>query len=80
MPVVRVDVEYLQGVEDPEALTILKNLNVLGYKNVKSVRTVKSYEFSMDGTETDSLRAADEIASKILTNPVIQKYTIRVQK
>ena len=78
MPVVRVKVEYLPGVEDPEALTILKNLNILGYESIKSVRTTKSYEFNIDSDVNRSNKMAEEIAGSILTNPVIHKYSIRV--
>ncbi|MCL4341471.1 MAG: phosphoribosylformylglycinamidine synthase subunit PurS [Candidatus Thermoplasmatota archaeon] len=80
MPVIRVDVEYLPGVEDPEAITILKNLNILGYKSIRETRTAKSYEFSVEGEVDKAMGVVDEIASRILTNPVIQKYSLRVVK
>ena len=80
MPVVVIKVEYLPGVEDPEALTILKNLNILGYGGVKSVQTSKSYELNIEGSEAEAKKIAEDVAEKILTNPVIQKYSIRILK
>ncbi len=78
MPVIRVDVEYLPGVEDPEAITILKNLKILGYDTITETRTAKSYEFRIEGKLEEARSTVDEIASKILTNPVIQKYSLQV--
>lgn len=75
-----IKVEYLPGVEDPEALTILKNLNILGYGSVKSVETSKSYELNIDGSASEARKIAEDVAEKILTNPVIQKCSIRVLK
>ncbi|MEM0157021.1 MAG: phosphoribosylformylglycinamidine synthase subunit PurS [Thermoplasmataceae archaeon] len=80
MPVVVIKVEYLPGVEDPEALTILKNLNILGYGSVRTVQTSKSYELDIEGSAAEVRKTAEDIAGRILTNPVIQKYSIRILK
>ncbi len=80
MPVVVIKVEYLPGVEDPEALTILKNLNILGYGSVKTVQTSKSFELDIEGSAAEARKTAEDIAERILTNPVIQQYSIRILK
>ncbi|MCY0851777.1 phosphoribosylformylglycinamidine synthase subunit PurS [Thermoplasma acidophilum] len=67
----RVEIRYKEGVEDPEAVTILKNFNILGYKGIRDVRTSKVYYIDADDRDEVS-----EITSKILANPVIHTYTI----
>ncbi len=67
----RIEIRYKEGVEDPEAVTILKNFNILGYKGIKDVKTSKVYYIDADDRDEVS-----EITSKILANPVIQTYTI----
>jgi phosphoribosylformylglycinamidine synthase PurS subunit len=73
---VRIEIRYLPGVEDPEALTIRKNLSTLGYESVKSVSTVKIFELEISGGKSDSLAMAKELAEKLLINPVIHQYKI----
>ncbi|MCW6169103.1 MAG: phosphoribosylformylglycinamidine synthase subunit PurS [Thermoplasmatales archaeon] len=73
---ISVSVKYLSGVEDPEALTIKKNLDILGFKGIEKLAISKTYEFELeDGTE-DKRKMIEEIASRILTNPIIQSYTL----
>lgn len=77
MPVISVEIKFLPGVEDPEALTIQKNLKLLGYSGIKSVRTSKTYQFDIDVGDADPRETVKEISEKLLANPVIQSYTIR---
>lgn len=74
---IRVEIEFLPGVEDPEALTIHKNLRLLGYDSIKSVRTSKTYEFEIDDTTEKPEVIVKEIAERLLANPVIQSFKIR---
>ncbi|MEM0158683.1 MAG: phosphoribosylformylglycinamidine synthase subunit PurS [Thermoplasmataceae archaeon] len=76
MPVVRVTVRYHDGVEDPEALTILKNLSDLGYSDIENVRILKVYELKINGTKQKAKKVAKEISETILTNSVIQEYIL----
>jgi phosphoribosylformylglycinamidine synthase len=76
MPKVRVEIEYLEGVEDPESETILRNLKLIGFGNLSSVRISKSFEFNIRGNRDDALHSVKEIADKLLYNPVIQKFEI----
>lgn len=74
---ISVEIKFLPGVEDPEALTIQKNLRLLGYGSVKSVRTSKTYEFDIDDSEQNPGGVVKEIAEKLLANPVIQSFKIK---
>lgn len=73
---VRIEIRYLKGVEDPEALTIRKNLNILGFQSVKSISTVRSYEIEMAPDVKDPVEQARKMAEKLLVNPVIHEYTV----
>lgn len=74
---ISVEIKYHPGVEDPEALTIQKNLKLLGYEGVRSVRTSKTYEFEFDESNADPEKTVKEISERLLANPVIQSFTIK---
>ncbi|PYB68096.1 phosphoribosylformylglycinamidine synthase, purS protein [Thermoplasma sp. Kam2015] len=69
----RVEIRYKEGVEDPEAVTILKNFNILGYKGIKDIKTSKVYY--IEATDESEVY---EVTKKILANPVIHTYSIGV--
>ncbi|KJE48740.1 MULTISPECIES: phosphoribosylformylglycinamidine synthase subunit PurS [Acidiplasma] len=73
---IRVEIKYLPNVEDPEALSIKRNLSMLGYSGIDDVKTYKIYEFTTSINEEDSMRQIQDISENILTNPVIQEYKI----
>jgi phosphoribosylformylglycinamidine synthase len=77
MPKILVRIEYLDGVEDPESETVLKNLRSIGFDSVASVRISRSFEFSLTGNEKEAMKSVKEISDKLLYNPVIQKFTIQ---
>lgn len=77
MPRILVRIEYLDGVEDPESETILKNLKIIGFEGVEKVKISKSFEFFISGNEQNAVQSVREIADKLLYNPVIQKFTIQ---
>ncbi len=76
MAIVRVEVTYKRGVEDPEAITVEKNLRILGYDSIKKVNISKIYEINLGDTKRDAEDLVMEISEKILSNPVIQSYRI----
>ncbi|GGM74443.1 hypothetical protein GCM10007108_10450 [Thermogymnomonas acidicola] len=71
-----VEISLREGVEDPEAITVAKNLRTLGFR-VSSVATRKVYEFEFEEGEEEARKKVEDIARKILTNPVIHRYEIR---
>jgi phosphoribosylformylglycinamidine synthase len=73
---ISVSVKYLSGVEDPEALTIKKNLDILGFNGIEKLAISKTYEFELEDDQEDKRKMIEEIASRILTNPIIQSYTL----
>lgn len=68
-------------VLDPQGKTIQGALKKMGYRGVGDVRQGKFFEITLDGG-LDQPSARDEverIASEVLTNPVIEEFTYRLE-
>lgn len=65
---ITVTVKLKDYVEDAEGESVLKALKLLGYNNVKSVRTAKSYYIEIDGND---ISEGYEFCDRLLANPVI---------
>jgi len=74
----RVYVTLKPSVLDPQGMTIQRAMSSLGHGRVEQVRQGKYFEIHWKG----DLRSAEEraeveaIASRILSNPVIEEYRI----
>lgn len=68
-------------VLDPQGKTIHGALNKMGYKGVGSVRQGKFFELTLDGAlDNNAARAEIErIAKEVLTNPVIEEFSYRLE-
>jgi phosphoribosylformylglycinamidine synthase len=77
---VEVTVKLKKGLLNPEAKTIERSLNLLGYKNVSDFDTEQVFTMDVDvpGAE-EAKKQVDEMCRRILVNPVIQKYEIVVK-
>jgi phosphoribosylformylglycinamidine synthase len=76
----RVYVTLKKSVFDPQGKTIHDALRSLGYASVADVRQGKFFELSLDGvTAEDGRRVVEEIAAKVLANPVIESYRVEVE-
>lgn len=66
-----------EGVNDPEGESILGGLKGLGYDGVRRVRAGKRYQVQIEAaSEQDASKAAESMARKLLSNPVIQSFDI----
>jgi phosphoribosylformylglycinamidine synthase len=63
---------------DPQGQAVANALPRLGVAGIESVRIGKRIEIDFDG-EAD-LDKAQEIADKLLANPVIENFTVRVEE
>jgi len=72
-----VDVMLKPEILDPQGQAVANALPRLGVRGVESVRIGKRIEIDFAG-EVDLDQAA-EIADKLLANPVIEEYAIRVE-
>jgi phosphoribosylformylglycinamidine synthase len=70
------------SVLDPQGQTIQNALRKIGFADVTSVRQGKYFALSLvDGLQTDSARAeVERIAREVLTNPVIEEFTYRIEE
>ena len=74
---VRVYVSYKDAVLDPQGKTVKNALLSLGYDSVKDVRQGKYFQIEMDDMpEADARKLLEEMADKILSNPVIEKFEV----
>ena len=77
----RVFVTLKPSVFDPQGKTIADALHSLGYNGVEDVRQGKYFELDLATTETARARAlAEEVADKVLANPIIESYRIEVDQ
>ena len=80
MPRVIVDVMLKPEILDPQGKAVLGALPRLGFSGVRGVRQGKRFELELDG-EADEARLAEVavVAETLLSNPVIETYTVRVE-
>jgi phosphoribosylformylglycinamidine synthase PurS subunit len=80
MAMARVYVTLKKSVFDPQGKTIHDALRSLGYASVADVRQGKFFEVSLEGLAgDDARRAAEEIARRVLANPVIESYRVELE-
>ncbi len=76
----RVYVTLKKSVFDPQGKTIHDALETMGYAGVSDVRQGKFFELAIDEKSAeDARRMAEEIAHKVLANPVIESYRVEVE-
>ena len=67
-----------EGMLNPEATTIERSLDLLGYK-VKNAETVDIVKFQMEGDNSEDVEnAVVDMCERLLCNPVIHNYEISV--
>jgi phosphoribosylformylglycinamidine synthase PurS subunit len=70
------------SVLDPQGQTIQNALRKIGFAEVTAVRQGKYFELTLaEGLTADAARAnVERIAREVLTNPVIEEYTYRIEE
>jgi phosphoribosylformylglycinamidine synthase len=72
-----VKVGLKKGISDPEGANTHKSLELLGFGEVRSVKSLKVYRMEVDApTKEEALERVEEMCRKILTNPVIHTHEI----
>ena len=69
-------VKLKDGVLDPQGVTIHKALMQMGYNDFLSVRSGKFFELEISANGNDIDRQIEEVCAKLLSNPVIENYTV----
>lgn len=73
-------VRLKDGVLDPQGVTIHKSLQQMGYDDFVSIRSGKFFELEVKAEAEDIDRKIEEVCSKLLSNPVIENYTVEKAK
>lgn len=74
-----VRVNLKKGVADPEGMNTRKALELLGFKDIADVKSVKVFQIRMDAADESAARKrAEEMCKRLLVNPVIHNFTIDV--
>lgn len=73
-------VRLKDGVLDPQGVTIQKALAQMGYDDFVSVRSGKFFELEIAPGADGIDHKIQEVCSKLLANPVIEKFEIERAK
>ena len=69
-----------KDVLDPQGKVVGQTLKNMGYKNIVNVRQGKYFDIELDETDKEKAKKiAEEICKKLLTNIVIEDYTINLK-
>ncbi|MBR9825766.1 MAG: phosphoribosylformylglycinamidine synthase subunit PurS [Alphaproteobacteria bacterium] len=71
---------YLKpGVLDPQGAAVAGALRNMGYDEVEDARQGKLIELDLTGENADTAKSrVDEMCQKLLSNPVIESYSIEI--
>lgn len=77
----KVTITLKKGVSDPEGANTLKALHLLGFINVKSTKTIRTFDLTIDGKDKRSIeKDVEQMCQRLLINPVIHNYNIEVKE
>lgn len=76
----RIVVSLRPSVLDPAGTAVQHSLHHLGYESVEGVRIGKNITLTLTAADTDTARQdVEAMCEKLLTNPVIENYTIEIE-
>ena len=76
----KVHVTLKKSVLDPQGQTILQALQHMGFEEAKSCRVGKFFELEVESSSKEAAETKlEEAAKDILSNPVIEDYTLEIK-
>jgi phosphoribosylformylglycinamidine synthase subunit PurS len=74
-------VSLKKSVLDPQGKTIHGALRKMGYRGIDDLRQGKYFEIALDSalSHEDAQAEIDRIAREVLTNPVIEEYSFKLE-
>ncbi|KAF5427976.1 phosphoribosylformylglycinamidine synthase [Candidatus Methanophagaceae archaeon] len=76
-----VTIKLKHGVTDPEGENTKKALNLLGFRTVRGVKTMKTFRIEVESVDEEQTKIeVEEMCRKLLANPVIHDYELSVVK
>jgi phosphoribosylformylglycinamidine synthase subunit PurS len=79
VPRVHIDVMLRDEILDPQGQAVQRALPELGFAGVTDVRIGKHIVLDMDGDEAEVGALVEAMADKLLANPVLERFTWRVE-
>jgi len=81
MYVAKVHVTLRKSILDPQGKAVEHAVASLGLEGVTDVRIGKYIEFTLnDGSEQQVREIAEQVCRKLLANPVMEDYSLKVEK
>ena len=77
---IEIQVGLKSGMADPEGVNVKKALDLLGFRSIDKVESVKCYRIIINKNEAEAMQDAENICKKLLANPVVHEYSISVAK
>ncbi|MAJ02811.1 MAG: phosphoribosylformylglycinamidine synthase, purS protein [Rickettsiales bacterium] len=74
----RVFVSFRKGILDPEAEAIKKIIVDMGHKNIIKISKGSFFDIEVNKSEKDSKKIVKKISQEVLSNPIIENFTIDV--
>jgi phosphoribosylformylglycinamidine synthase len=76
---ISVTVTLKKDVLDPQGKVVSQTLKNMGYDNISAVRQGKFFEIDIEESDKKKVKnLAEEIFKKLLSNTVIEEYTINI--
>lgn len=78
---VKVEVKLKPVVLDPQGKTVLTALHNLGYEKVEDARIGKLIELKIMDSDAGNVRErVNDMCKKLLVNPVIEDFVVKVEE
>ena len=79
--IAHIQVMLKPSVNDPQGMSIRGALHTLGFNTVSDVRAGKLIVVRLEASDrAEAERRVDEMASKLLANPVIETYAFTLEE
>jgi len=80
MFIAEIKIELKRGVADPEGENTKKALKLLGFDEIETVKSVKLFEIALNTDDEEMAKERiEEMCNKLLANPVIHNYSIKLK-
>ena len=68
------------SILDPQGRAVLETLRRLAYDAVRDVRVGKRVEVELEGEPDEALRQLRDMSEKVLSNPVMETYSLEPEE
>ncbi len=76
---VQVIVRLKNGVLDPQGKAVEKSAAKMGFEGFSNFRIGKIIEFETELPKEQAIEKAKQLADKLLANPVIESYEVKIE-